>query len=75
MSSPNVMVDRVAVDSLSATGTSVEHMLEHHRAHLASDCGCLFGEDGQTAMRAPDGTVLIISEPESGTFFISGHQP
>ncbi len=75
MTTPSVMIDIVALDSVSAMGTSVEHMLEHHREHLASDCGCMYSQNGETAMRAPDGTVLVMSEREPGVFEITGHRP
>jgi hypothetical protein len=68
-------IDPVAREHLDRSGTSIEHMVEHHRRHLASDCRCLFGKDGETAMQHPDGTVLIISEPKPDLFVITGHRP
>jgi hypothetical protein len=71
----NVLLDAIATESLRETGTAAEHMIEHHREHLQRCWDCPFGNDGQTAMRAPDGTVLIVSEAAPGIFFISGHRP
>jgi hypothetical protein len=79
MSTQTIAVDEVAEASLLEMATTAEHMLGHHRDHLArvraGCCACEFGMDGQTAMRAPDGTVLIISEPWPGSYVITGHRP
>lgn len=68
-------MDEVAAQHLSASGTTIEHIVDHHRQHIASDCGCLLGKDGVTAMAHPDGTVLMISEPSAGIVFITGYTP
>jgi hypothetical protein len=69
-----VMLDAIATESLREMDTDVEHMIEHHHEHLAACGTCLFGRDGATALRAPDGTVLIISEAAPGIYCITGHR-
>lgn len=75
----DVGVDRVAARSLKEMGTPAEHLVEHHQEHMGrvarGACSCELGRDGMTAMRAPDGTVLVISEAGPDDFFISGHPP
>jgi hypothetical protein len=75
MTVPAVWMDEAAARHLVASGTTAQHIVEHHRDHLARDCECPFGTDGVTAMVSPDGTVLMISEPEPGIVFITAYSP